>query len=413
MTSTRLGTLVRRVRGRATQLAQRRHLAALHDPGLSLGQTQLELVPRGSHIQLHVRHEIRQVAPLSGRGFVLDLSRCSFVLDGIRCSRTSRVYQYHTGLVVEPAQGTDLPGAFIEYIVDWDRGTSGSADRLGFLQFPDDFPMPLWDVGHTEPVTGYPIPRWSVVKDELIEDVFVAGVPLRSLDDRYRPEPLLSGFILSEGLLADHDDPIRANVLVTRAGANLFANQYPELTRIATDAVSFLSSLFGWTATEAILVAGPGDRHISPPLSGGQVLHLDKQFSARYRIGSFGMNFEIVRELSSMYWGSGCRVRGSAGGELTAAIGAAVALWWAATHTDDEYVSQTSTAFGKLASRPRLLDYADVALGNMSSRLVGQLSQEMFQRLRDAHYRSKLARLTTEMWGMYVPYSAARRELQL
>ena len=142
-------------------------------------------------------------------------------------------------------------------------------------------------------------------------------------------------------------------------------------------------------------------------------MHLDKQFAAKYRTGSLGMRFEIVRELCSQYWGAGCRILGGAAGELTAAIGAGVALWWAMTQGEDKYVSQTCRAFAKLATRPRLVDYADTALGNMSSRLVGRLIQKIFQKLSEEEYRKGFAGVTKELWGMYVPYSAALRELEL
>jgi hypothetical protein len=184
------------------------------------------------------------------------------------------------------------------------------------------------------------------------------------------------------------------------------------LSAVAGEAVEFLSSLFGWTAGNAVLVAGPGDC-AGRPSFGGPVLQLDKQFAAKYQAGSLGMRFEILRELCSLYWGSGCRVLGGAASELTAAIGAAVALRWATTQGDGRYASQTSKAFGKLASRPHVLDYADTAVGNMSGRLIGRLTQRIFHKLSEEDYRNRLARITNDLWGMYVPYGVAARELEI
>lgn len=414
MNRTALSAWVRRFRDRASQQAQRRFLVALHDPGLALGETRLELVPHRSRFQLQVRHDLRQVGPLAGRGFVLDLAHCPFMLDNIRCSCPSRVYQHLAGLVVEPIGGADLHGASIEYVVDWDPTSSGSADRLPFLRFPDDLPTSLSELGHTEPATGFSIGPWAVLEDELIRDTVVAGVPVHPLGDEDAPG-LLRGFIMSEESIAARPARAPTGILLTRAGANLFpsSNEGDDLTAVAEEAVEFLSSLFGWRASGAVLIAGPGDMRIGQRPFGGPVLHLDEHFAARYRPGSLGMRFEIVRELCSLYWGSGCRVLGGAAGEFTAAIGAAVALWWATTHTDHKYVEQTSRAFARVASRPRLLDYADTAVGNMSSRLVGRLTQKMFKNLLEEDYRNRLARVTSEVWGMYVPYSAVLRELEL
>lgn len=409
-----LTALARQLRGRASRRAERRRLAALHDPGLALGETRLELLPRGAHLHVQVRHEVRQIAPLSGRGLVLDLTQCPFMLDNIRCSRPSRVYQHLSGLVVEPVGGADLPGASIEYVVDWGSLAPSSAGPLHFLSFPDDFPRALSELGHTEPATGFSIGPWVVLEDELIRDTVVAGVPVRRLGDEDALGPHLRGFIVSEESVTVRSVRTPTNILITDAGADLLsASEIDDLIAVIEDAVDFLTSLFGLRASDALLIAGPDDKHFGHPTFGGPVLHLDKQFAAKYRTGSLGMRFEIVRELCSQYWGAGCRILGGAAGELTAAIGAGVALWWAMTQGEDKYVSQTCRAFAKLATRPRLVDYADTALGNMSSRLVGRLIQKIFQKLSEEEYRKGFAGVTKELWGMYVPYSAALRELEL
>jgi hypothetical protein len=414
---TALTTLASQLRDRAAQMTQRRRLTALHDPGLALGGTRLELMPRGSQLQVQVRHEIRQIGPLHGRGLVLDLTSCPFMLDDIRCSRASRVYQHLAGLVVEPDRGGDLTGGVIEYVFCWDPRASSSTRPLHLLQFPDDFPTSLPELPHNEMTSGFSIGPWQVIKDELIHDIVVGGVPSSPSGGERVPNSLLRGFILSQDSLRRRETQSSSMISVTRASAALFhsSTAVDGLIAAAEQALQFLSMLFGRPSTDRVLIAGPGDRKgfNRQPSFGGPIVYLDQQFAARYRPNSLGMRFEMVRELCSAYWGGACRVLGRGSGELTAAIGAAVALYWAATHAGDSYTSQTKRSFGKLATRSRLLDYLETALGGMSGRLVGALSHRLFEKLSDEEYRRKLATLTNELWGMYVPYGAARRELDL
>jgi hypothetical protein len=235
--------------------------------------------------------------------------------------------------------------------------------------------------------------------DELPDELDGGGIALaRSMTNEPTVE-LLQSVIFPRLLLCDSRDDGRFTFISTDLRLK------PELTvarALLAEMTEFLIGMFRVDPATRICVALTDD-----PFNGfgapGALIPIRADWLG---LGSNGDRYEhlIVRMLTGMWWGSGCRIRGEDSLPIYIAIGAAMGLLWLESRGVQDAVE-------RLLAKHRTGPQGE-ATSNMTGALqVSALTVAFHRALREPRVAREFGRMTREYWAQSVSEEVWLRRL--
>ncbi len=393
--------------------ARLRRLLKIAKVEYTLGGATLDVepvLPTGFGLRLAQRVHWDSV---SSRGaLVLDGLHTPFLLEDVDLSGAGRGFQDSGTLVFRPFE-SDQAGALeqdLRYTVCW---PAAGPNAVAFVRIPFDLPEPFVE-RRGDLAAPRPAPTFDIRVDELVREyvmVFslhepgttaartsraVAAILVRASDIAQQIEtPAFSSYISHRGLEVTTPDGFVA------------------LVAAATDARKGVASIYGAEPQrELMFFAGP-DRTNAEPSFGGLAIAVSPGLMLALNRPGFAAREQLVLELSSAYWGHGCRIVGPWQHELTAAISGAVSLLWAKQNASADYYEASIRRYQKLSATGRLHGAFQRANQQMDAGAVGRWSLALHRDFATASGLDRLRRLTHRFWGLLVPSHTVLREFGL
>lgn len=356
----------------------------------------------GYHVEceltLSVAHE------LSDSPILLALDTCPIAttsVDAEDCTVSRVVSAAGRGhIVLEHKPGCSWDGQVVRVTAQWQPVDDAQhATSMPWIIAPDVIPAPvLVDV----PLAMRARARQPVVTfaEELLDDLDAGGIAMARDESGEPTAELLQSVIFPRILRCTARDDGQFAFISTDEH---LTPDLDEATSLLADMKEFLTDLLHVDPVTRVCVAlttDPFSRFTAP----GAMIALRPDWLG---IGSGGRRYEhlLVRMLTGLWWGSGCRIRGEDSLPIQVAIGAAMGLLWLESRG-------AQGAVDRLLAEHRTRSHSSIGGSTIGSSQVNVLARAFYHALRDPRTADNFGRLTRECWAQSLAEDVWLRRLQ-
>lgn len=348
---------------------------------------------------------------------VFDAARCAGDIDSITCPARGRGGMRPLVLrqlvIFQARRDASWDGALVDVVMRWNASAMERLRGAPYLVLPDHLPSLLYvpeGGAMTKPAALPRVVLISPVPDELTVGGVGAAVS-RDAEEPFAQVPLLQ-LLLYRPRLGELVVPIAdGQMLLTGLAAHALTDaQRDQLSRTARDVLSFLADQYQvLPRARPILAIEPPGANASRGFGSMLV-----ETQARCVVGTrnpawWGMT--LARELSSLWWGVGCRPRAEVHPWVTLAVAHALSLRWLDTAGDEQARHEIIDKHRRAAAGEVGQELPDTER-QARQRLLA-LGLALYDRMRnDGRVLTMIRELTVQHWGMSLPPQLLERKFE-
>lgn len=383
-----------------------RHVLASSDE-TRVREYMVEAMAHEAEVDLHAVAPLEVIGSARSRPLALDLINCPFILRSVLTTPPGRNWQEKGALMVKTDDDQSRL-CTLSFVARW------RPDEVRFVRLPDDFPLPVREVNGEPVPQAYPACTVRVVLDERAPEMIVLGLGTAEPGEQPVNASFLRLCLLPQAAVGHSVQGGATTAVFTREALNALSRGSIEtFASHVLNGREFLEGALGALSLRSVLVHDQSERRPRDVTLGGPAIKLDDALLRVGAIGSVEMQFEITRELASLYWGSGCRASGPHAIELFAALGTALALSWADASGHKWIVDRVLGRLRHDSRRAVLNDWSRTLAGEAAAGLAARLAEAIWKDVATGSGMLRLRRATIDLWGQVVPSKVWFRELGL
>ena len=364
---------------------------AADDDGVEYSAVALTVQREGVGYRLEIDLTLSAARGSADSPLVLALNNCPFEVRTVNSGAHvgSRVVstggREHILLEPEPEQGWN--NQVVRVLSYWRPVDGGArATHTPWVIAPDMLPTPILvdSPGAVRTATPQPMVRFA---EELPSELDGAGIGFARETGNEPTVELLQSVMFPRTFLREPRDDAQFAFISTDSHRDTRLNGARALL---ADMIAFLAATLGVQPAARICVALADDpfRGVVAP---GALLAMRPDWLG---LTPDGRRYEhlVVRMLTGVWWGSGCRIRGEDSLPICIAIGGAMGLLWLESRG-------ASNAVERLLAKHRAPPLADVTSSTTGTLQVNALTTAFYRALRDPSTASNFRRMTGECWA--------------